>query len=200
MDIDNRAMMNELGGAFMVSWLVLAVGTGLGMDTLEGALVLAAAWMAISGAHILPVVTWMHMMTGDLSDTDGMMANGLRLVMQAVGAVLALGLMTEFGGLEGLPEWTANAWEAPDAFGAMTMVAAGAVFWTVYSRCDAWVGAIAMMALAGAMGGVDAAHEMGACMLNGFEGAQDVAMHWIVDGLIVGVGALVGVKIDEMAE
>ena len=37
MDIDNRAMMNELGGAFMVSWLVLA-STGLGMDTLEGCL------------------------------------------------------------------------------------------------------------------------------------------------------------------
>ena len=63
--------------------------------------------------------------------------------MQAVGAALALGLMTEFGTLEGLPDWTANAWEAPDAFGAMSMVAAGAVFWTVYSRCDAWVGAIA---------------------------------------------------------
>ena len=196
MEMDNRAMMNEVGGAFMVSWMVLA---GAGLGSLEGAVLLAAAWMAISGAHILPVVTWCHMMTGDLSDTDGMMANGLRLAMQAVGAALALGLMTEFGTLEGLPDWTANAWEAPDAFGAMGMVAAGAVFWTIYSRCDAWVGAIAMMALAGAMGGADAAHEMGACLLNSGAGVQDVAMHWIVDGLIVGVGALVGVKIDEMA-
>ncbi len=198
MEMDNRAMMNELGGAFAVSWLVLA-STGLGIDTLNGALVLAAAWMAISGSHILPVVTWMHMMTGDLSDTDGMMGNGMRLLSQAVGAALAIGLMTEFGGLEGLPDWTAAAWEAPDAFGAMGMLAAGAVFWTVYSRCDAWVGAIAMMALAGSMGGVDAAHEMGACLLNSGAGIQDVAMHWIVDGLIVGVGAMIGVKVDEMA-
>ena len=41
---------------------------------------------------------------------------------------------------------------------------------------------------------------MGACLLNSGKGLQDVAMHWIVDGLIVGVGALIGVKIDEMAD
>ena len=62
MDMDN--MMNEMGGAFMVAWLVSDMGS------LEGALVLAAAWMAISGAHILPVITWGHIMTGDLGDTD----------------------------------------------------------------------------------------------------------------------------------
>ena len=56
-----------------------------------------------------------------------------------------------------------------------------------------------MMALAGSMGGVDAAHEIGACLLNGGAGIQDVAMHWIVDGLIVGLGAMIGVKVDEMA-
>ena len=67
MEMDNRAMMNEVGGAFMVSWMVLA---GAGLGSLEGAVLLAAAWMPISGAHILPVVTWCHMMTGDLSDTD----------------------------------------------------------------------------------------------------------------------------------
>jgi hypothetical protein len=160
MEIDNRAMMNEMGGAFMVSWLVLAA-TGLGMDTLEGALVLAAAWMAISGAHILPVVTWMHMMTSDLSDTDGMMANGLRLVMQAVGAVLALGLMTEFGNLEGLPEWTANAWEAPKAFGAMTMVTAGTSSGPFTAAVTHGLELSAMMVLAGAMGRVDPPHQMG---------------------------------------
>ena len=82
MDMDN--MMNEMGGAFMVAWLAG------GMDSLEGALVLAAAWMAISGAHILPVITWGHIMTGDLSDQAAWMDNGSRLVAQMVGAILAL--------------------------------------------------------------------------------------------------------------
>ncbi len=195
MDMDKNAMMNEIGGAFTVSWLVLA-STGLGIGSVEGALVVAAAWMAISGAHILPVVTWSHMMTGDLSDTDGMMANAMLLVAQVIGAALALALMTEGGAIE--TGWEANAWDAPDLWGALTMLAAGAIFWTVYSRCDAWVAAFAMMALAGSMGGVDAAHEMGASVLNGMDGVQDVAMHWIVDGAIVGLGAKVGMMVDDM--
>ena len=195
MDMDKNAMMNEVGGAFMVSWLVLS-SADAGIDSLAGALVLAAAWMAISGAHILPVVTWSHMMTGDLSDTDGMMANAMLLVSQVVGAALTLALMTEGGAIE--TGWEAAAWDAPDLWGALTMVAAGAIFWTVYSRCDAWVAAFVMMALAGAMGGVDAAHEMGASALNGMDGVQDVAMHWIVDGAIVGLGAKVGMMVDDM--
>ena len=195
MDLDKNAMMNEVGGAFAVSWLVLSA-TGLGIGSLEGALILAAAWMAISGAHILPVITWCHMMTGDISDMDGMMGNAMLLVSQVVGAALAIALMTEGGAIE--TGWAATAWEAPDLWGALTMLAAGAVFWTIYSRCDTWVTAFAVMAMAGAMGGVDAAHEMGASMLSGMDGVQDVAMHWIVDGLIVGVGARVGIIVDDM--
>ena len=195
MDLDKNAMMNEVGGAFAVSWLVLSA-TGLGIGSLEGALILAAAWMAISGAHILPVITWCHMMTGDISDMDGMMGNAMLLVSQVVGAALAIALMTEGGAIE--TGWAATAWEAPDLWGALTMLAAGAVFWTIYSRCDTWVTAFAVMAMAGAMGGVDAAHEMGASMLSGTDGIQDVAMHWIVDGAIVGVGAKVGIIVDDM--
>ena len=37
MEMDNRAMMNEVGGAFMVSWMVLA---GAGLGSLEGAVLL----------------------------------------------------------------------------------------------------------------------------------------------------------------
>ena len=195
MDLDKNAMMNEVGGAFAVSWLVLSA-TGLGIGSLEGALILAAAWMAISGAHILPVITWCHMMTGDISDMDGMMGNAMLLVSQVVGAALAIALMTEGGAIE--TGWAATVWEAPDLWGALTMLAAGAVFWTVYSRCDTWVTAFAVMAMAGAMGGVDAAHEMGSSLLSGMDGVQDVAMHWIVDGLIVGVGARVGIIVDDM--
>ena len=125
MEMDNRAMMNEVGGAFMVSWMVLA---GAGLGSLEGAVLLAAAWMAISGAHILPVVTWCHMMTGDLSDTDGMMGNAMLLLSQVVGAALAIALMTEAGAIE--TGWAATAWEAPELWGALGMLAGGAVFWT----------------------------------------------------------------------
>ena len=195
MDLDKNAIMNEVGGAFMVSWLVLS-SVDAGIETLTGALILAAAWMAISGAHILPVVTWCHMMTGDPTDADSMMGSGMLLVGQVIGAVVAIALMTEGGSIE--TGWAATVWEAPDLWGALTMLAAGAVFWTVYSRCDTWVTAFAVMAMAGSMGGVDAAHEMGSSVLSGMEGIQDVGMHWVVDGLIVGVGARVGVMIDDM--
>tara|TARA_B100001123_G_C15104685_1_gene944993 strand:+ start:283 stop:867 length:585 start_codon:yes stop_codon:yes gene_type:complete len=192
MEMDNRAMMNEVGGAFMVSWMVLS---GAGLGSLEGAVLMAAAWMAIGGAHILPVVTWCHMMTGDLSDTDGMMGNAMLLLSQVVGAALAIALMTEAGAIE--TGWEAAAWEAPELWGALTMIAGGAVFWTIYTRCDAWVAAFSLMALAGAMGGMDAAHEMGASLLSGADGIQDVALDWIVDGLLVGIGARVGVMVDD---
>ena len=195
MDLDKNAIMNEVGGAFMVSWLVLS-SVDAGIGTLTGALILAAAWMAISGAHILPVVTWCHMMTGDPTDADSMMGSGMLLVGQVIGAVVAIALMTEGGSIE--TGWAATVWEAPDLWGALTMLAAGAVFWTVYSRCDTWVTAFAVMAMATTMGGVDAAHEMGSSVLSGMEGIQDVGMHWVVDGLIVGVGARVGVMIDDM--
>ena len=66
MNVDMNAMKAELGGAFVLSWAVFAMNIG----TLEGAVALAVVWMAFSGAHVLPVVTWCHMMTGDLSDTE----------------------------------------------------------------------------------------------------------------------------------
>jgi hypothetical protein len=212
MEMDMNAMKAEMGGAFVVSWLILgAAGSGFG--SLEGAVVLAAAWMAFSGAHILPVVTWCHMMTGDLGDVEGnWMANGMRLLAQIVGAVLAVLLMTEAGAVE--TTWAANAFEAPDLWGALGMIAAGAIFWTVHTRCDsAWVSGFAAMALFTAMGmtygGVTAegveftlsttgANEMAAMMLDGFGSVGDVAPTWIVDGLLVGIGAFVAGQVDDL--
>jgi hypothetical protein len=212
MEMDMNAMKAEMGGAFVVSWLILG-GAGLGFGSLEGAVVLAAAWMAFSGAHILPVVTWCHMMTGDLGDVEGnWMANGMRLLAQIVGAVLAVLLMTEAGAVE--TTWAANAFEAPDLWGALGMIAAGAIFWTVHTRCDsAWVSGFAAMALFTAMGmtygGVTAegveftlsttgANEMAAMMLDGFGSVGDVAPTWIVDGLLVGIGAFVAGQVDDL--
>ena len=200
MDMEN--MMNEMGGAFMVCWLAG------GMDSLEGALVLAAAWMAISGAHILPVITWGHIMTGDLGDSDAWMDNGSRLVAQFVGAAVALMVMGDFG------EWAAS--EVPTTgfeieTGAVALaIAGGALMWTVYSRCDAWVAAFAVMALAAA-GGLDVtgAGDMAAQMLGGGAEAtdetaavvvdsMDAVVDWVMSGVWAGVGALLATKVPDM--
>ena len=194
MDMDN--MMNEMGGAFMVAWLAG------GMDDLGGALVLAAAWMAISGAHILPVITWGHIMTGDLGDTDAWMDNGSRLVAQVVGGALALMMTGTFG------EFAASE-VATSGFDivtgdVVTAIAAGALMWTVYDRCDAWVAAFAIMAMVTA-GGLDVtgASDMAGQMLGGgAEGVDvntmDAIVDWVMSGLWVGVGALVATKIPDM--
>jgi len=204
MEMDMNAMKSEMGGAFVVSWLILG-SAGLGFGSLEGAVVLAAAWMAFSGAHILPVVTWCHMMTGDLGDVEGnWMANGMRLLAQIVGAVLAVLLMTEAGALDS--PWVALAFEAPDLWGALGMIAAGAIFWTVHTRCDsAWVSGFAAMALFASMGmdyggdiSTTGANEMAAMMLDGFGSVGDVAPTWIVDGLLVGIGAFVAGQVDDL--
>lgn len=197
MEMNMKENMAELGGAFMLSWVVF----GMGLGTLTGAAALAVAWMAFNGAHLLPVVTWSHMMTGDLSDTEGnWMANGMRLVMQAIGALLAIILATEAGGIE--TGWAATEMWIPDIadnlWGVVGMIAAGAVWWQVHTRCESeWASAFGLMALGGAMM-LTGAHEMGASLASAGDGILDTLVNWICDGLFVGIGALVGVKIDEM--
>ncbi len=202
MNVDMNAMKAEVGGAFVLSWMVF----GFGLNTLEGAVALAVVWMAFSGAHVLPIVTWSHMMTGNMSDTEGnWMANGMRLLAQVVGAVLAILLATEFGGIE--TGWTAtDMWiadiTADDAavsiWGVLGMIAAGAIWWQVHTRCDsAWASAFGLMALASAMT-MTGAHEMGASVASAGDGIVDTLVNWVFDGLFVGAGALLGTKIDEM--
>ena len=189
-------MMAELGGAFVVSWVVFGMGTG----TLTGAVALAVVWMAFSGAHVLPVVTWCNMMTGDLGDAEGnWMANGMRLVAQAIGATLAIVLATAAGGIE--TGWAAtDMWItgiADNIWGVLGMVAAGALWWQVHTRCDSeWASAFGLMVLGSAMM-LTGAHEMGASIASSGAGIVDTLANWICDGLFVGVGALIGVKIDE---
>ena len=190
--VDTDTMMNEMGGAFMVAWLAG------GMDSLEGALVLAAAWMAISGAHILPVITWGHIMTGDLSDSGAWQDNGSRLAAQVVGALLAVVLMTEAGAVGPDYDAAATATWAFDLWPAMGTMAAGALLWTVYDRCDAWVAAFVVLAMSGtlALGG---ASDMGAMIMGDLGGdLVDVASNWVMDGALAGVGALISVKVADM--
>ena len=220
MDVDMNAMKAEIGGAFAVAWLVI----GIGMEwDLTAAVLMAAVWMAFSGAHVLPVITWMHIMTSDLGDTEGnWMPNGMRLLAQVVGAGLAIALMSEMGALDSPWETIQPGFEAPDAWGAITMIAAGAIFWTVHTRAEsAWVSGFAVMALAGMMGmsydwtmavGVDAAGdavmasgssttsgagEMASSLFSSGHDIAQIAQAWIVDGLMCGIGALVAVKVDE---
>ena len=190
--VDTATMMNEMGGAFMVAWLAG------GMNSIEGALVLAAAWMAISGAHILPVITWGHIMTGDLSDSGAWQDNGSRLAAQVVGALLAVVLMTEAGAVGPDYDAAATATWAFDLWPAMGTMAAGALLWTVYDRCDAWVAAFVVLAMSGtlALGG---ASDMGAMIMGDLGGdLVDVASNWVMDGALAGVGALVSVKVADM--
>jgi len=202
MEMDWKGNMAELGGAFMLSWVVLGM-SGSGVGTLIGAATLAVAWMAFSGAHLLPVVTWCHMMTGDMSDTEGnWMANGMRLVFQALGAMVAVLLMTEAGSLE-TPTFIAPEMWIADMSNMMwpviTMMAVGAVWWQIHTRCDSeWVSALGLMALSGVGIHLDGGHMMGQMLADGGTQVADVAVDWIMNGLVVGLGALLGMKIDEM--
>ena len=195
MNVDMNAMKAELGGAFVLSWMVF----GMGLGTLEGAVALAVVWMAFSGAHVLPVVTWSHMMTGDMGDTEGnWIPNGMRLLAQAVGALLAIILVTEGkdAGGEATEMWIPDI--ADNLWSVVGMVAAGAVWWQVHTRCNsAWASAFGMMVLGGAMT-LNGAHEMGASLASLGDGIADTLVNWIFDGLFVGLGALIGAKIDEM--
>ena len=190
-------MKAELGGAFVLSWMVFGMGPGIG--SLGGAIALAVVWMAFSGAHVLPVVTWSHMMTGDMGDTEGnWMPNGMRLLAQAVGALLAIILVTEGkdAGWEATEMWIPDI--ADNLWSVVGMVAAGAVWWQVHTRCNsAWASAFGMMVLGGAMT-LTGAHEMGASLASYGDGIVDTLVNWIFDGLFVGLGAFIGVKIDEM--
>ena len=194
-----KAMKAEMGGAFLLAWVVSSMAGG---DGVAYAICLAVAWMAFSGAHLLPAVTWMHMMTGDLGDVEGnWMANGMRLIAQVVGALLAVLLITEFGAWDG-PDWAYNEdmWISgvgDDIWGALGMVAAGAVFWQIHTRCDtAWVSAFAVLALGAAMGGTGGAEHMAASLADGGSTTVTVLADWIVMSAVVGLGALVGCQVD----
>tara|TARA_Y100001934_G_scaffold203578_1_gene240256 strand:+ start:19 stop:597 length:579 start_codon:yes stop_codon:yes gene_type:complete len=190
MEMDWKTNMAELGGAFMVSWFVLSESNAVMMG-----LLLAVTMAAMAGAHILPMFTWISAMTGDLQDTDAWMGNVMRLVMQMVGAGAALVLMAGDEGVsaaETAPEmWSFDLWPM------LGMLAAGAIIATVASRCDGWMTAFAVVALAGSLGaGVTGAEGMAAEVMGG--GAPvEMASHWIVDGVVIGLGAMLGGMLED---
>ena len=111
MEMDWKTNMAELGGAFMVSLLVLGESNAVMMGVL-----LAVTMAAMAGAHVLPMFTWISAMTGDLQDTDAWIGNVMRLVFQMLGACVAVVLMAEGGDVTAAePEmWGFELW-GPDA-------------------------------------------------------------------------------------
>ena len=209
--MDTKSLMNEMGGAFAVTWLVFGVTTagadglgvsGLGLATLGGMFAMGIAWMAFNGAHILPPVTWMNIMTSDMSDQDMWMNNGLKLVMQIVGAAVALVLMAEVLEVEGMVDYATaypdgqEAWSF-DAMSVAGLVAAGAVLGHINSKVDNdWAMPIAVMAMAGLVN-FESAADMASMVMNDTGDAMAVALPWLLDGAFVGAGAFVGGWIDE---
>ena len=206
MEMDWKTNMAELGGAFMVALLVLGE---MDDSKVMAGLLLAVTMAAMAGAHVLPMFTWISAMTGDLQDTDAWMNNGMRLVFQLVGACVAALLMAEGGDVSAnadISTWSFELW-GPDAAegaaannmdGAAMMLAAGALMGAIASRCDGWMTAFAVVALAGSLGaGVDGASMMAGELLG--EGGDIVAglSHWIVDGVVIGLGAMLGGMLDE---
>ena len=217
MAMDTKDMMNEMGAAFAVTWLVfgytvwtgeaMASDTeliGIGMGGIMGVAALGVAWMAFAGAHILPPVTWMHMMTGDMSDTDAWMANGIKLAMQIVGGLLALLMMAELNdnGVTYAESMGGEAMEAW-AFDATTMaggIAAGAVLWCIHSKADnPWATAVGVIAM-GSYIGAEGSTDMASMLANEMGDLVPTLLDYIMTGVSVGLGALLATKIDENLE
>ena len=114
--------------------------------------------------------------------------------MQVVGAGAALALMGE-GTVEAATDGVAM-WEF-ELWAMLGMVAAGAVIGAVASRCDGWMTAFAVIALAGSLGaGVGGANAMAAEVMGGGD-MVEAASTWVLDGVVIGVGALLGGMLED---
>jgi hypothetical protein len=224
MEFNVRKTMTELGGAFAVTWLVFGITVltkdaggaqvmatatipathvvGLGLASVAGVLAMAIAWMAFKGADILPPVTWMKHMsnTDNLSDVDAWINTVITLVAQIVGAALAIFLMAEITAnyvtYEQAFPTGQEAWEF-DAMTVASIVAAGAVLGHISSKVDSvWAMPVAVMAMASIIN-FESAADMASMIMNDTGDMMAVAVPWIIDGICVGAGALIGGMIDE---
>ena len=196
MEMDWKTNMAELGGAFAVSLLVLGEDNMVMMGVL-----LAVVMAAMAGAHVLPMFTWISAMTGDLQDTDAWIGNGMRLLFQVLGAALALLLMAEAGDVTAADSemWGVDVWGAEDNAmdGVVMMLAAGALIGAIAGRCDGWMTAFAVVALAGSLGaGVGGADMMASELVGGGNIVEGLS-NWVMDGVIIGLGAMLGGLIDD---
>ena len=211
--MDTKDMMNEMGAAFAVTWLVMGMSVvgdsgvelvGIGMSGIMAVAALGVAWMAFAGAHILPPITWMHIMTGDLTDQDAWMANGMKLLMQVVGGALALIMMAKMGTYDnyvtydmGVAAGEVTTEYDMDIFTLAGGVAAGAILWCIHTKSGSpWGTAVGVVAM-GAFIGAETSTDMASELMNDAENIQAMLMTWILTGVSVGAGAMLAMNIYE---
>ena len=96
--------------------------------------------------------------------------------------------------------WSFDLWGEADnnMDGAAMMLVGGALIGAIASRCDGWMTAFAVVALAGSLGaGVDGASLMAGELLGDGGDIVGGLSHWILDGVVIGLGAMLGGMLEE---
>ena len=208
MELNVKKMMTEMGGAFAVTWLIFGVtltdgsGTGMGLAGIMGVVGLTVAWMAFKGADILPQVTWLKQMSNqdNLTDGDAWMNTGITLAMQIVGGIVAYVLIGQmydnsFGYADasaalGDAFWGNTAWEF--SMGAtLGLIAAGAVLGQVMAVDSRWAMPVAIVMMTSLVN-FESASQMASVLMNEAGETVNVALPWLLDGVFLGAGALLG--------
>ncbi|MCH2641247.1 MAG: hypothetical protein MKZ55_02080 [Candidatus Thalassarchaeum sp.] len=213
MELNVKKMMTEMGGAFAVTWLIFGVtltdgsSTGMGLAGIMGVVGLTVAWMAFKGADILPQVTWLKQMssTDNLSDTDAWMNTGITLAMQIVGGIVAYVLVGQmydniFGYADasaalGDAFWGNTSWEF-DMGTTLGLIAAGAVLGQVMAVDSRWAMPVAIVMMTSIID-FESAAKMASVLMNEAGDTVNVALPWLLNGVFLGAGALLGSIIDE---
>jgi hypothetical protein len=215
MEMKLKEWMNEIGGAFAVTWLIFGVtltdgsDTGMGLAGIMGVVGLTVAWMAFKGADILPAVTWLkHMSNKDnLSDGDAWANTGITLAMQIVGGIVAYVLIGQmydniFGYADavaasaaaGVDFWGTTAWSF-DLGATLGLIAAGAVLGQVMAVDSRWAMPVAIVMIS--FVDWDSAARMASVLMNEAGDTVNVALPWLLNGVFLGAGALLGSIINE---
>ena len=213
MELNVKKMMTEMGGAFAVTWLIFGVtltdgtDTGMGLAGIMGVVGLTVAWMAFKGADILPQVTWLKQMssTDNLSDTDAWMNTGITLAMQIVGGIVAYVLVGQmydniFGYADasaalGDAFWGNTSWEF-DMGTTLGLIAAGAVLGQVMAVDSRWAMPVAIVMMTSIID-FESAAKMASVLMNEAGDTVNVALPWLLDGVFLGAGTLLGNIINE---
>ena len=213
MELNVKKMMTEMGGAFAVTWLIFGVtltdgtDTGMGLAGIMGVVGLTVAWMAFKGADILPQVTWLKQMssTDNLSDTDAWMNTGITLAMQIVGGIVAYVLVgqmydTIFGYADasaalGDAFWGNTSWEF-DMGTTLGLIAAGAVLGQVMAVDSRWAMPVAIVMMTSIIDFESGAKMASVLMIEAGD-TVNVALPWLLDGVFLGAGTLLGNIINE---
>ena len=196
-------------------------GTGLALAGIMGVVGLTVAWMAFKGADILPQVTWLKQMssTDNMSDTDAWMNTGITLAMQVVGGIVAYVLIGQmyddiFGysdavaasaascsdaaaaaGVTCAPFWGTTSWEF-DMGATLGLIAAGAVLGQVMAVDSRWAMPVAIVMMTSIVN-FESATQMASVLMNEAGDTVNVALPWLLDGVFLGAGALLGNIINE---